>query len=93
MIKINNQPEESDSQRLVCENAQKILYLQTLSDAIDSGNYKIVGNRISFYLKRDCDNCTHNKECPDSDGLPLCIAEGAYTRSDAKLRKENKQND
>jgi hypothetical protein len=106
MDKTNNQSKESDPQRYVCGNSKykkiaqirqeyedKINHLQSLSDAIKSGNYELVGNRITFYLPQDkvegnpCCCCVDIDICPDSDGLPLCIAEGPYTRFDAKVRK------
>lgn len=39
--------------RMVETNEQKIAYLKLLKEAIDSGNCKIVGNRITFYLPKD----------------------------------------
>jgi 16S rRNA G527 N7-methylase RsmG len=38
---------------MVETNEQKIAYLKLLKEAIDSGNCKIVGNRITFYLPKD----------------------------------------
>jgi hypothetical protein len=47
---------------------------------------------INGLLDDSCIRCSSADKCPDSDGLPMCLCEGMYTRFDAKFRKEINKN-